>query len=304
MKLGTHRNPKFADLQARTELSVPMTIGTLELLWQFAMEQAPQGDVGKWPNDAIERACYWLGTPGLLVDSLLNSGWLDECDERRLVVHDWIDHAPEYLKKRLSRQGLAPVAAIRTPNGSQTDAHQAMPSHAGPGQAKSNTPDVSVSAGGKKKTTKARATDWPEAGLNLEQKLALSKSDSMKDITPSQFQHACDRVRDWAAANGKMRVDWVATVRNAITAGWGLEGYGGDSKNPKGSGRGSGGYVPPPAVFSKPEGHTLAADLTDEQLEKARKDTAAVRQKLTRGGQNGACGDIPTEVPLSTSTAH
>lgn len=41
-------------------------------------------------------------------------------------------------------------------------------------------------------------------------------------------------------------------------------------------------YVPPPKAFEKPEGTPLS-ELTDEQLEKIRKDTAAVRAKLPGG---------------------
>ena len=57
MKMGTTRSPKFRRLSRMTGMSVRETVGTLELLWLFTMEQAPAGDIGKWPDDEIEEAC-------------------------------------------------------------------------------------------------------------------------------------------------------------------------------------------------------------------------------------------------------
>lgn len=87
-------------------MSVRETAGTLELLWCFTMEHAPSGDIGKWPDQDIEEACDWHGEPGALVKALVSCGWLDACDEHRLLVHDWADHIPEFLRLRIKRGGL------------------------------------------------------------------------------------------------------------------------------------------------------------------------------------------------------
>ncbi len=125
-----------------------------------------------------------------------------------------------------------------------------------------------VSAKEKKKTPARRpATTFPEGGLSTEQKRELAASPSLKDLTPSQFQHACQAVRDWATGNEKgphRRVDWVATVRNAINRGWALEGYGGSTGNGKGSGRGSSNYVPP---YTSPNWEDKAAPLAAQAPE-------------------------------------
>lgn len=81
-------------------------VGTLELLWLFTMEHAPSGDVGKWPDEDIELECEWSGAPGALVDALIQSGWVDRCAVHRLVIHDWGDHLPEFLRLRVRRGNL------------------------------------------------------------------------------------------------------------------------------------------------------------------------------------------------------
>lgn len=106
MKLGTTRNPKFPRLARRTGLSTRETAGTLELLWLFAMEQAPAGDVGKWSDTDIEEICGWDGEPGALISALVECGWLDECAKHRLLIHDWADHVPEFIRLRIKRGSL------------------------------------------------------------------------------------------------------------------------------------------------------------------------------------------------------
>lgn len=83
-----------------------MAIGTLELLWHFTAEFAPQGDIGKYTDARIESGVDWSGRKGTLVPALITSGWCDACDLHRVVVHDWHDHADEATKKKLVRAGL------------------------------------------------------------------------------------------------------------------------------------------------------------------------------------------------------
>ena len=77
MKRGTPRNPKVSHLCNLLKVSVPTAVGYLELLWHFAAEFAPQGDVGKFDDRWIEAALYWTGRPGHLIHCLTVAGWLD-----------------------------------------------------------------------------------------------------------------------------------------------------------------------------------------------------------------------------------
>ncbi len=80
-----------------------VAIGTLELLWHFTAEFAPQGDIGKYSDARIESGVDWSGRRGILVPGLITSGWCDTSDLYRVVVHDWHDHADDATRKKLQR---------------------------------------------------------------------------------------------------------------------------------------------------------------------------------------------------------
>jgi len=44
-------------------------------------------------------------------------------------------------------------------------------------------------------------------------------------FTDSQLAYAWTRVRDWSHSKREKRVDWLATLRNAMSDGWALKGY-------------------------------------------------------------------------------
>ena len=113
MKMAVPRSPKFRRLERLTGCKKVELIGTLELLWLFTMEHAPAGDVGKWPDADIEFECGWDGEPGALIAALIDAGWLDRCLDHGLIVHDWSDHLPEFLRLRVHRGSL--VIAILNP---------------------------------------------------------------------------------------------------------------------------------------------------------------------------------------------
>jgi len=94
--------PFFFSDPATTETVV---IGLLERLWHLAAEDAIRGDVGRFDDDTIAEACGWYLHSGVLIGSLLKCGWLDEHPEHRLLVHDWDDHAPRYVKGNAAKAG-------------------------------------------------------------------------------------------------------------------------------------------------------------------------------------------------------
>lgn len=106
MKLDALDHPKTLDFSARLGVSRPTAIGHLELLWAFAGKQSAQGNVGKWPDGAIARACDWMGEPEAFIGALVGSGFLDRDSEHRLTVHDWSDHAPGWVRAKLKKLDL------------------------------------------------------------------------------------------------------------------------------------------------------------------------------------------------------
>jgi hypothetical protein len=47
----------------------------------------------------------WNGSAEILISALVDSHWLDRHSEHRLVVHDWHDHAPNFIKGNVHRLG-------------------------------------------------------------------------------------------------------------------------------------------------------------------------------------------------------
>lgn len=111
MKLEALDHPKTLDFASRLEISMPAAIGSLELLWAFVGKKSPQGNVGKWPDGAIARACYWEGKPELFVRALVDAGFLDVDQQHRLVVHDWQEHAPRWVKAKLAHMKVGFISA-------------------------------------------------------------------------------------------------------------------------------------------------------------------------------------------------
>jgi hypothetical protein len=99
-------HPKFINLKVELAMSKAEAIGYLECLWHFCARFTPAGNIGKYPNEQIEAWLEWKGEKGRLVAAMTRTGWLDECPENRLVVHDWADHCDEATKKSMKRAGI------------------------------------------------------------------------------------------------------------------------------------------------------------------------------------------------------
>jgi len=108
-------HPKFAELMAALNLPKFATLGCLEAIWHFTGRYAPQGNIGKYSDQAIERWVDWNGTPGKLVESLVNCRWIDRDPNHRLLVHDWHQHADKATKNALMRAKLPfSIPVVRT----------------------------------------------------------------------------------------------------------------------------------------------------------------------------------------------
>lgn len=105
MKHSTPDGIKFKKLQRRLKLPRYATVGILESLWIATIKNAPAGDIGRFDNETIAIECDWDRDADELVDALTDCGWLDKCDKNRLVVHDWHDHAPYFVRGVVSKKG-------------------------------------------------------------------------------------------------------------------------------------------------------------------------------------------------------
>ena len=104
MKLNTIQHPKVLRLKRRLCIPTWGAVGLLESLWHLTAQHAKDGAIGKtFTNEDIANAIGWESEPDQLIDALVSSGWLDVCEVNRLVVHDWHDHCPEFVKGNIRR---------------------------------------------------------------------------------------------------------------------------------------------------------------------------------------------------------
>jgi hypothetical protein len=111
VKVGTHNHVKMKRLKRLLGVPLYRAVGILECLWLLCCECCDEGDIGKFSDDEIADYLEWDGDVSELVRCLSDSGWIDPDTTLRLVVHDWMDHAPEYIRervrKRRAREGKA-----------------------------------------------------------------------------------------------------------------------------------------------------------------------------------------------------
>ena len=105
MKREAVGSTKMKKLCKRLNLQLYMGIGILEAIWHLTAREAPQGDIGKLPNEDIALGIDYEGDSDQLIEALVDSRWLDRSDTYRLVVHDWHEHADDALDMRLARSG-------------------------------------------------------------------------------------------------------------------------------------------------------------------------------------------------------
>lgn len=76
------------------------------MLWHYTAEFTPQGDVSRAGVDEIADALGWPKDATLLIDALVNSGWVDRSDSGVLEIHDWAEHAEDAVHMKLARSRL------------------------------------------------------------------------------------------------------------------------------------------------------------------------------------------------------
>ena len=101
-------------------MSKQAAIGYLHLLWWWALDYAPQGQVIP-PYDAedVADAMEYAGDPAEIVGALITSGFLDN-QENSVVIHDWHDYAGKLLDKRESDRLRKEKARRRAKSQSET----------------------------------------------------------------------------------------------------------------------------------------------------------------------------------------
>lgn len=120
-ELASH--PKTRKAARQTGMSLPTMIGHLHLLWWWALDHAPDGDLGKYDADDLADAAMWEGDPEAFVKALRECGSAGgegflHADGK---LHDWAEYGGKYGKRVAAARK---AAAARWDSESSPDAER------------------------------------------------------------------------------------------------------------------------------------------------------------------------------------
>lgn len=104
-KTNTLRHPKIFLLADLLDAEPWAALGLMEAFWDWVHQNVRDGDISNFSPSAIADGVAWRRKPSDLIHLLRESGWIDELENGTLYVHDYHDHAPDYVRKHLERFG-------------------------------------------------------------------------------------------------------------------------------------------------------------------------------------------------------
>lgn len=238
-------HPKFANLMSVLKQPKGPTAGWLEMIWHFTGRFTPQGNVGKYPDSAIEAWVGWDGEPGALISALVKTRWVDEDPIHRLLIHDWHQHADKATKNALIRAKLLFfMPTVRTP-GEHVRTVATKPSSAyrppepepvpepEPETSCAETSSAPAFHNGKRLTLPCLSGDWP---VSAESFRKWAQAYPAADITTELLKAGL-----WLEANPKNRktasgmpnfiLGWLSRTQNSARPDGGSNGYTAGNRN-------------------------------------------------------------------------
>ena len=105
MKRGAPNHPNVQELAEALKIQHYAAVGLLEMLWQFAAEDAPTGDLSHVSRRTLAKQLKWDGKPSDLFDALLAKDWLERVKKSGYAIHDWADYCDPQVHIWLVMQG-------------------------------------------------------------------------------------------------------------------------------------------------------------------------------------------------------
>ena len=125
MKRGGPEHPKTYALAETLGMPLPYAVGILELLFHFAAEYAPRGNIGRWPDKRLADRLHYDGAPEALVTALVQAGCVDRDAKHRLLVHGWAEHMDNGTREKLRQRGESVIptseSIVCCPQGDETE---------------------------------------------------------------------------------------------------------------------------------------------------------------------------------------
>lgn len=93
-------------------LGIPLyrAVGILETLWLLCQDCCDDGNIGKFTDEEIAEYLEWDGDIRALLQALEDSRWVD-MQAGRPVIHDWLEHCPEFIRERIRKRDARSVKA-------------------------------------------------------------------------------------------------------------------------------------------------------------------------------------------------
>lgn len=107
------RHPKTKRLARLLGEKMAAAIGYLHLLWWWAIDYAPDGDLSKYAPEDVADGVGWDGEPTRLLSALKESGWVDENG----AIHDWWEYGGKLIAKRKEDSARKKPGNARNSNG-------------------------------------------------------------------------------------------------------------------------------------------------------------------------------------------
>lgn len=92
--LPSHR--KIKALKRELKIKTPQAVGHMVMLWLWAIDNAPDGDLSSIDPDDIAEASEWPKSGSVFVEAMIHAGFLDE----NMQLHDWGEYAGLLMEKR------------------------------------------------------------------------------------------------------------------------------------------------------------------------------------------------------------
>lgn len=92
-------HPKLTLLTEPLKISKAQAVGHLHMLWWWCIDYALNGRLDTYTPAILAAAADWAGNPGVFIDAMANSGFIDRDPLR---VHDWVDFCGDLIKRRLA----------------------------------------------------------------------------------------------------------------------------------------------------------------------------------------------------------
>lgn len=94
------RHPKTGRLLRALGISRVEAIGHLQFFWWWALDYAQDGDISSFGNSEIAEACQWIGDPDTFIHALISSGFVDQENAEKRIIHDHSDYCGKLISQR------------------------------------------------------------------------------------------------------------------------------------------------------------------------------------------------------------